>query len=237
MSISTATHSAEQIVQLFTAADEEYKQAVEDRFYRAADEAGLLDENGDILVDEIVERAYNVLRTKNVQSIDAGNDDRYSPVTSSTKEELAAEVFTAGPTASDAELNAIEKKAYEKCLAAVWNHTVPTGRGRIQKRLDADKLLLVRGKVYRNGNTIETGVYVTTNPELVLREYLGPRLETLRKLTEALEGDFELALERDKTLEGPMRAAIESAIAEAAAKLPVASLGTGGANGKKALGK
>ncbi|HEY1687814.1 MAG TPA: hypothetical protein VGF95_03015 [Solirubrobacteraceae bacterium] len=237
MSTATTAHSAEQIVQLYKTADEEFKQAVEDRFYRAADEADLLDENGDINVEEVVERAYNVLRVKQVVNIEAGNDDRYSPVTSSTKEELAADVFTAGPTAAEAELNAIEKKAYEKCLAAVWNHTVTTGRGRIQKRLDANKLLLVRGKVYRNGNTIDSGVYVTTNPELVLREYLGPRLETLRKLTEALEGDFELALERDRSLEGPMRAAIESAIVEATTKLPVISLVAGDSNGRKAIGK
>ena len=237
MNTVASAHTADQIAALYTTADAEFKQAVDDRVYKAAEAASLVDANGDIDVELIVDRAYQELKTKHVVNIDSGNDDRYDPATSSTKEELAAKVFTAGPTAADAELNAVEKKAYEKCLALVWNHTVPTQRGRIQKRLEADKLLLVRGNVYRNGNTIETGVFVTKHPELVLREYLGPRLEKLRKLTEALEGDYELALERDKSLEGPMRAAIEAAVAEAAAKLPVAALGSGGANGQKAIVK
>lgn len=236
MSNAVVAHSADEIAANYTSADEEFKQAVEDRVYRAADEAGLLDDRGDLNIDLITERAYEELKTKHVVNIESGNDDRYDPATSSTKEELAAAVFTAGPTAADAELNAVEKKAYDRCLAQVWNHTVPSQRGRIQKRLAADKLLLVRGNVYRNGNTIEMGVFVTKNPELILREYLGPRLEKMRKLTEALEGDFDLALERDRSLEGPMRAAIEAAVVEAAAKLPVA-LNLGTSSDQKALGK
>lgn len=235
MSNVVPTHSVDQIAANYTSADTEFKQAVEERVHRAADESGLLDGNGEIDVDLIVDRAYDELKTKNVVNIDSGQDDRYDPETSSTKEELAGAVFTAGPTTASAELNAVEKKAYDRCLALVWNHTVTSPRGRVQKRLAADKLLLVRGRVYRNGNTIETGVYVTKNPELILREYLGPRLEKLRKVTEALEGDFDLALERDKSLEGPMRAAIEAAVVEAAAKLPVPQIGSGGTNGQKAL--
>jgi len=237
MSNVVMAHSADEIAANYTAADAEFKQAVEDRVYRAADEAGLLDANGDINVDLIAARAYQELKTKHVVNIDSDNDDRYDPATSSTKEELAAAVFAAGPTAADAERNAVEKKAYDRCLALVWNHTVPSQRGRVQKRLEADKLLLVRGNVYRSGNTIEMGVFVTKNPELVLREYLGPRLEKLRKLTEALEGDFDLALKRDKSLEAPMRAAIEDAIVEAAAKLPVSLLGPKSSNSQKVLEK
>lgn len=237
MSNAVVALSADEIAANYTTADAEFKQAVEDRVHRAADEAGLLDAEGHIDIELITERAYQELKTKHVVNIDSGNDDRYDPATSSTKEELATAVFTAGPTAADAERNAVEKKAYDRCQALVWNHTVPSRRGRVQKRLEADKLLLVRGNVYRNGNTIEMGVFVTRNPELVLREYLGPRLEKLRKLTEALEGDFDLALERDKSLEAPMRAAIENAIVEAAARLPVSLLGLKGGNDQKALDK
>ncbi|HEY8809270.1 MAG TPA: hypothetical protein VIM28_04530 [Solirubrobacterales bacterium] len=237
MSNSVVAHSADEISANYTMADAEFRQAVEERVSRAAGEAGLLDGDGGIDVDLLVERAYQELKTKHVVNIDPGNDDRFDPSTSSTKEELATAIFTSGPTATDAELNAVEKKAYDRCLAMVWNYTSPSQRGRIQKRLEADKLLLVRGNVYRNGNTIEMGVFVTKNPELVLREYLGPRLEKLRKLTEALEGDFDLALKRDKSLEGPMRAAIEAAVVEAAAKLPVSLLGSGSSNGQKALDK
>jgi hypothetical protein len=237
VSTVASAHSADEIAARYTAADAEFKQAVEDRVYRAADAAGLLDENGDIDVDLITDRAYEELKTKEVVSVESDKDDRYDPATSSTKEELTAAVFTAGPTAADAERNAVEKKAYDRCQALVWNHTVPTQRGRIQKRLEADKLLLVRGRVYRSGNTIETGVFVTKNPELVVREYLGPRLEKLRKLTEALDDDFELALQRDHALEAPMRAAIESAVREATARLPVAGIGSGSGDGRKSLGK
>ena len=235
MSNPTAALSADEIAANYSDADAEFKQAVEDRVYRAAEEAGLLDEEGVIDPDLIEERAYQEIKTKHVVSIDEGEDDRYSPVTSSTKQELAAAVFTAGPTPADAERNGVEKKAYEKCLSLVWNHTVMSGRGRIQKRLAAEKLLLVRGNVYRNGNTIETGVFVTRNPELILREYLGPRLEKWRKVTEALERDFDLAVERDKSLEAPLRMAIQASLAEATAKLPVAAIDPSKGNGKKAL--
>lgn len=237
MTSVASVDATDRIAASFTAADAEFKQAVDDIVYQAAESAGLLDEYGEIDPDIIAERAYNELRTKVVVNIEPGNDDRYDPATSSTKEELAGAVFTAGPTAADAERNAVVRKAYEKCLSLVWNHTVPTKRGRIQNRLEPEKLLLVRGKVYRNGNTIETGVFVTKHPELVVREYLEPRLEKLRKVSDALEADFKLAFERDPSLEEPMRTAIEAAVTEATAKLPVAALGTGAANGQKALRK
>jgi hypothetical protein len=228
---------SDQISANYTAADQEFKEAVDYRVNLAAERAGLLDAQGNIDVEEIVERAYQEIKTKQVVHIDGANDDRYDPATSSTKEELAAAVFTAGPSASDAERNAVERKVYDRCLSLVWSHTVPTQRGRLQQRLEADKLLLVRGRVYRNANTIDSGVFVTNNPELVLREYLGPRLDKLRKLTEALEGDFDLASERDKSLEGPMRMAIEAAVSQATANLPLGQLGSGSGKGSKALGE
>jgi hypothetical protein len=221
----------------YTAVDQEFKEAVQYGIERAAEAADLVTVDGEIDVDEIVERAYQEIKTKQVVNIEPGNDDRFSPKKSSTKEELATAVFTAGPTAADAEKNAVERKVYDRCLGLVWNHTVMTGRGRIQQRLDADKLLLVRGRVYRSGNTIDSGVFVTKNPEIVLREYLGPRLENLRKVAAALESDFGLALERDKSLEGPMQAAIESAVTQAVANLPVKQLGSGAPKGTKALGE
>lgn len=229
--------SADAIAAKYTAADAEFKEAVERRVLEAVDGAGLLDAEDEVDTELLVERIYQELKTREVVHIESDNDDRYDPETSSTKEELAAAILTAGPTAADAELNTVEKKAYDRCLSLVWNHTVTSSRGRVQKRLAADKLLLVRGRVYRNGNTIENGVFVTKHPELVLREYLGPHLEKLRKITEALEGDFDLAIERDKLLEAPMRAAIEAAVVEAAAKLPVSLLGSGSGNGQKALEK
>jgi hypothetical protein len=232
-----SAQTADQIAARYTAADAEFNQAVEDLVYKYAGDSGLLDDNGDLDIDLIVDRAYEELKVKEVVNIEPGNDDRYEPATSSTKEELAAAVFTAGPTAADAERNAVERKAYDRCLSLVWNHTVTTRRGRVQNQLEADRLLLVRGRVYRNGNTIETGIFVTKNPELVVREYLGPRLEKLRKLSEALEDDYELALVRDQALEAPMRAAIEAAVAEASARLPVATIGSGSTNGQKALDK
>ena len=221
----------------YSAADEEFKKAVEIGVIRAAEASDLLNVDGEIDVEEIVDRAYHEVRSKEVVNIEPGNDDRFNPKKSSTKEELAKAVFTAGPSAADAERNAVERKVYERCLGLVWNHTVMTERGRIQKRLDADKLLLVRGRVYRGGNTIDSGVFVTKNPEIVLREYLGPRLETLRKVTAALKGDFDLALGREKSLEGPMQAAIQAAVSQAAATLPVKQLGSGAAKPPKALGE
>jgi len=89
--------------------------------------------------------------------------------------------------------------------------------------------------VYRNGNTIKDGIYVSTHQEIVLREFIGPHLAKIRKLSDALEADYEMAAERSPALAAPMRAAIEAAMVEVTATLPVPTLGSGDSNGRKAL--
>lgn len=229
--------TADQIAASKESADQDFDEAVQRRFMRAAADAGLVDAEGDLDQELVAEEVYDELKTKRVVVIGSDQDDRDNPATSSTKDELTAAVFTAGPTAAEAEQNDVEKKAYEKCQAAVWNLTQAGRRGNIQKRLEAEKLLLVRGKVFRNGNPIANGVYVSTHEEVVLREFLGPRLEKLRKLTDAIEDDYKMATERAEELAGPMRGAIEAALREATAKLPVAQLGSGESNGQKAIGR
>jgi hypothetical protein len=237
MSTLSAEHLADsgKISASYDAADQEFKEAVKYRVDRLAEAAGLLDAEAKLDPEVITERAYKELKTKQVVSIERGKDDRFDPKKSSSKEELAAVVFRGHLSAADSDGNAVEARAYDRCIAIVWAYTVPTRRGRVQQRLEADKLLLVRGRVYRNGNKVDSGVFVTKNPELVLREYLDPRLEALRKLSEELEGDFSLALEREKSLEGPMKAAIQAAISQATATLPVKQLATSHDENSKTL--
>jgi hypothetical protein len=232
-----SVHTADEIVAAKHVADEQYNEAVEIGFQRAIVEAELDDGEGNLDKELVAEKVYEILRTKRVAEIGTEKDDRYDPATSSTKDELTVAIFTAGPTTADAEKNDVVKKVYEKCQAAVWNLTTPSGRGLVQRHLEADKLLLVRGKVFRNGNPITNGIYVSTHEEIVLREFMGPRLEKLRKLTEAIEEDFMMATARSKDLEAPLRAAIEAAMREASAKLPVPALGGGASNGQKTLDK
>jgi len=227
--------SADSIIASKHLADEQFDDAVNAGFQQAIVDADLADADGNLDKDFVADKVYEELKTKHVVEI-GKKDDRYDPATSSTKDELTAAIFTAGPTAAEAEKDEIVQRIYEKCQSVVWNLTAPSRRGRVQQRLDADKLLLVRGKVYRNGNPIPTGLYVSTHEEVVLREFMGPRLDKLRKMTDAIEDDFKMATERSAALEAPLRAAIEAAMAEAVAKLPVAVLGTG-SNGQKALGK
>lgn len=231
-----SAQSADEIAANKQTADEQFAEAVERRFMRAHYDAGLIDEDGNVDKEKIAQQVYDELRTKRVVQIGA-EDDRYDPATSSTKDELTAAIFVNGPTIADAEQNEVERKAYEKCQAAVWNLTQPGARGHVQQRLEADKLLLVRGKVFRSGNPILTGIYVSTEEEIVLREFLGPRLDKLRKLADALENDYKMATERAPALGGAMHAAIEAAMTETTAKLAVAALGSGEANGRKALGQ
>ncbi len=223
-----SVHTTDDIAAAKRAADEQFFEAVEDGFQQAVVGAGLDDGDGNLNKELVVERVYEVLKNKRVVDIGPEHDDRYYPQTSSTKDELTVDIFTAGPTLAQSEENAVVKKVYEKCQGVVWDLAAPRQRGRVQQRLEADKLLLVRGKVFRNGNPISTGVYVSTQEEIVLREFIGPHLEKLRKLTEVIEEDYKMATERSGALEAPIRMAIEAAMAEATAKLPSAALGAAG---------
>lgn len=229
---TVAVQPTDEIVAAKESADKRFLEAVEDRFRTAIVDAKLDDGDGNIDKELVDQRVYDVLRTKHVAKIGPKKDDRYDPATSTTKDELTATVFSGGPTIAEAEQNEVVKKVYEKCRSVVWDMTAPSRRGLVQRRLEADKLLLVRGKVFRNGNPIATGIYVSTHEEIVVREFMGPRLEKLRKLTEAIEDDYKMATERAPALDAPLRTAIESAMREATAKLPVPALGAGESNGK-----
>jgi hypothetical protein len=216
------------------AVEAEYKTAVTDALLAYAAKADLVDEDGNLDPDVLEDRLYEELRGKHVREIDEP-DDRGDPTTSSSKTELTEAMFKAGPTAKDAEKSQFLKDVWAMASTAVWDLTRPGRRGRVQKRLESDRLLLIRGKVYRNGNAISTGVYVSTHSELVTREYQGPRLARLRNLIDAIQDDYEYATEIDKSLAAPMAEAIEQVVSEAIAKLPVNALGKGSGNGNKAL--
>lgn len=226
--------SADVIAANKSAADAAFDRAVEERFLEVATEAGVV-EDGKVDRKLVVGLVYDELKTKHVSSIDPESDDRRDPAKSSHKEELAEAIFTSMPTGSEADGNRVEAKVRERCLAAVWNVTQTGERGQVQKRLRVDNLVLVRGVVFRGSATLTDGLFVSTHEEVVLREFLGPRLEKLRKLTEAIEGDFEMVAARAPQLRAPMRAAIEAAVIEATAKLPVETLGSGQRSDQKAL--
>lgn len=220
-------------------ADAEFTAAVDTRFFAIAESAGVITEGR---VDKVIltRRVYEVLKTKHVVNIDHRRDDRRDPATSSSKSELASEIFPELPSASEADTNLVAGKVRDRCLSAIWNVTQTGDRGPVQKLLRADRLILIRGSVFRETSsgaslTVGDGVYVSTQEEVVLREFVAPRLEKLRKLTDALEDDYEMVKDRVPELAGPVRDAIEAALVEATAKLPVATLGSGAS--AKALGK
>ncbi len=237
MNTTIPSVSTDEIAEQKQTADEQFSRAVEDRFLETAEKADVLTDEGALDKKHLAMKVYEVLRKKHVVDIDPGKDDRRDPKKSSSKEELATVIFPTMPSASAADANLVDAKVREKCLSAVWNVTQTGERGQVQKLLRADNLILIRGPVFRNSLTVSDGIYVSTHEEIVIREFLGPRLEKLRKLTEAIEGDYEMATERAPQLAGPMKAAIQDAVVSASARLPVATLGSSESNGRKALGQ
>ena len=237
MNATIPSVSTDEIAAQKQTADEQFSRAVEAQFLDIAGEADVLTDEGTLDKKRLATKVYEVLKKKHVVDIEPGKDDRRDPNKSSSKEELAAAIFSAMPSGSAADTNLVEAKVRDRCLGAVWNVTQTGERGQVQKLLRADNLILIRGPVFRDSLTVSDGIYVSTHEEVVIREFLAPRLEKLRKLTEAIEGDYEMATERVPQLAGPMRAAIEDAVVSASARLPVATLGSGAGNGRRALGK
>ncbi|HEU4658488.1 MAG TPA: hypothetical protein VFR97_13225 [Capillimicrobium sp.] len=222
-----------------TAADE-YKKAVSAIFLEFARQADLLDEDDKIDTKVVDGRIYDEMKSKRVSKISPPDDDdhRWYPETSSTKAELTAAVFTAGPTLAEAQANDVMKTVYAKCQSTVWNRTQSGKRGSVQKLLERDNLVLTHGTVWRNDNPVDEGIYVSTHEEIMLREYWGPRLAKLRSLTNSYRDDYEMMKGRvPEAVDATIRAALEAAFVEATAKLPVPTLGSGATNGQKALEK
>ena len=221
-------------------AAEEYKEVVSLLFLDFAGKADLLGEDDKIDPKVVDAGIYEEMKSKHVARISPpdDDDDRWYPETSSTKVELTAAVFTAGPTLAEAQANDVMKAVYAKCQSAVWNRTQSGKRGSVQKLFERDNLVLVHGTVWRNDNPVEDGIYVSTHEEILLREYWGPRLAKLRALTSSFRDDYEMLKERvPASIDASIRQALEEAFVEATAKLPVPTLGSGAANGQKALEK
>ncbi|MGO9322775.1 MAG: hypothetical protein ACLQBY_18505 [Solirubrobacteraceae bacterium] len=237
--MSTATPSAltaDEIAANKQSADEEFAEAVETRFLEIAADAEVVTDDR---IDKklVAQRVYEVVKTKHVVDIEPDKDDRRDPAKSSCKEELAADIFPEMPTGSEADMNMVDARIREKCMGAVWDVTQTGERGQVQKLLRGDNLILIRGTVFRDTLTVNSGIYVSTHEEIVLREFLAPRLEKLRKLTDVIEGDYEMAKDRVPGIGPAMRAAIQAAMIEAMAKLPVDMPGLTKPNGQNALDK
>jgi hypothetical protein len=221
-------------------ATKEYKDAVDAVFLDFARKADLVDDDDKIDVKVVDGRIHDELGTKRVSKISPPDDedDRWYPETSSTKVELTSAVFTAGPTLSEAQINDVMKAVYAKCQSTTWNRTQSGQRGSVQKMFEKEGLVLVHGTVWRNDNPVEDGLYVSTHEEILVREYWGPRLAKLRSLTDAFRDDYDMVAKRvPPDIAASVRLALEEAFVEATAKLPVPTLGSGAANGQKALGK
>ncbi len=221
-------------------ATKEYKDAVEALFLDFAAKADLLDDNEKVDIEVTDGRIYDELKNKRVSKISPpdDDDDRWYPETSSTKIELTAAVFTAGPTLAQSQANDVMKAVYIKCQSTTWNRTQSGKRGSVQKMFERNNLVLVHGTVWRNKNPFEDGIYVSTHEEILVRDYWGPRLAKLRSLTDAFRDDYEMVSKRvPPGVDESIRLALEEAFVEATAKLPMPTLGAGGANGRKALDK
>ncbi|HEY2477790.1 MAG TPA: hypothetical protein VGI17_03590 [Solirubrobacterales bacterium] len=237
---SLSSLSLDEISEQRHSSNEEFNAAVGNLFEGYADNAGLLDAEARIDLDVLDQRIYDEIKTKHVKQIQPpdGDDDRRDPEKSSTKDELMAAIFTAGPSIADAEANDVMSAVYAKCQSTVWNRTQSGKRGAIQKRFEGDKLVLIHGKVFRHGNPIKDGIYVSTHEEVMLRDYWGPRLAKLQKLSDSFQEDFAMMKERvPASVEASVRAALGEAFVEATAKLPVPTLSPGDPSVRKALEK
>jgi hypothetical protein len=202
------------------AADKEFTALIEKTFREYAALAGLTNADGDVDPELLEDRVFEELETKVVRSINKP-DDRVDPAKSSSKTELTEAIFAQGPTAKDGDHDPLMRAVWDRCSGAVWDLVRSGRRGRIQRRVESARLLVVHGKVYRNGNPVATGIYLTVNAELVKHEYLGPRLARLENLAAAIDEDFAYAREISPGLEGVMREEIEKALNKVIAKLPV----------------
>lgn len=220
--------------------DEEFKKAVAALFKEYADRADLLNPEGRIDLEVLDQRIHDELATKHVAKINPpdDDDDRHYPEKSSTKTELTAAIFTAGPSRAESEANEVMQTVYGKCQSAVWNRTQSGKRGTVQKLFEAEKLVLIHGTVYRNDNPFEDGIYISTHEEVLLREFWAPRLAKLESLTKSFRDDYDMVKARvPASIDAKIREAIEDAFVEATAKLPVPTLGTSASNGRKAIEK
>jgi hypothetical protein len=237
---SLSTLPVDEIAENRKSSIEDFNDAVSRLFIEYADEAGLLDDEERIDLPVLDERIYEEIKSKHVKQIQPpdGGDDRRDPGKSSTKDELTAAIFTAGPSIADADVNDVMGAVYSKCQSTVWNRTQSGKRGAIQKRFEGDKLILIHGKVFRHGNPIKDGIYVSTHEEVLLRDFWGPRLAKLQKLSDSFQEDFAMMKERvPASIEASVRAALGEAFVEATAKLPVPTLAAPDHANQKALKK
>lgn len=181
------------------AASDPFRKAVDTLLLDFAAQAGLVSaEEPKIGLSLLEERIYEEIRSKRVSSIQPpdDHDNRHDPATSSSKAELTTVIFTAGPTLRQAEQDLLYREVFNRCQHAIWNLTQTAERGAVQRLLHDDGLLLVRGPVWRDGQEVKDGLYVTTRPELIISDFLGPHFEKLGNLAEALADDYQLLEER-----------------------------------------
>lgn len=237
---SLSAPSADELSENRQSSIEEFNEAVGRLFAEFAGNAGLLDEDGRVDLPVLDQRIYDEIRNKHVKKIQPpdDDDDRRNPAKSSTKDELTAAIFTAGPTIADAETDDLMATVYAKCQSTVWNRTQSGKRGAVQKLFEGDKLVLIHGKVFRHGNPIKDGIYVSTHEEVILRDYWGPRVAKLQKLSDSFQEDFAMMKERvPASIEASVKTVLEEAFVEATAKLPVPTLNAGNQSSPKALEK
>jgi len=233
----SSAYNADEIAANKKAADQQFAEAVQARFLEIAEDAGVV-KNDKLVKKLLAKRVYEVLKPKRVVNIDPEDDDRRDPAKCTHKEELAEIIFPMIPSGSAADSNLLEAAVREKCLTAVWDMTA-TGadRGLVQDMLLADRLLLIRGVVFRGSKTIRDGVFVSTQADVVRRDLIAPRIKRARSQLDSLSAEYQMVIERAPELRELLEEDIEAFMVEATAKLPVATLTPGDSNGRKALGK
>jgi hypothetical protein len=215
--------------------DREFKDAVQRLFDYYAGKAGLLDTWDDLVRDTVDERMIDYIVARPVRVIGRGADepdDRRSAETSCSVTEIVAAVFTEGPTDQECkEGDAVWTAVGKKVRKVVTDSGQDGYRGRVQKALKAQGLILVRGNVYRDGHAVE-GMYATVHPEAMLHEFWGSRANELAKLGNKWEEDMKMNRDR---LPAETMASIEAYLQGEVRKLTARlgmSLGTGDANGR-----
>lgn len=127
-----------------------------------------------------------------------------------TRGTLVALAFPSTPSPSSPEWDSddeIAKEVWKRLASNVGRLTQSGRRGKVQKSLADDGLVLCPTTV---GDDKVEGVYVTSDPTLILADFAVPRTSKLQNVSEEIAQDFNLVSDRISTMRKQMNTKLES---------------------------
>lgn len=162
------------------------------------------DEDGEIVrvKEKVIKAIADVLVS---EALAATADERVEKAMG--KRDLYSRVFPEGPQSDDED--ELDRAVAETIATYVWSTTTPSYDGRVQRELGnrpgSTDLMLCRRKI--------AGVpsaYVTRVDDLIFDDFVMPASEKVVKVADKTRRDMALAIERRPTLEGRIKAELQS---------------------------